>query len=90
MGQRASSQHRIWEKSKNVALVMKKPSKISYNDLGIMDFCVWGLLGHINLPGKNERNLPCSFQDRPIATAWQLTPELGPGETNNVFLSFLT
>ncbi len=51
---------------------MKKPSKISDIDLRIMDFCVWGLLGHINLPAKNERNLQCSFRERPIATAWQL------------------
>ncbi len=48
---------------------MEKPSKNSAIDLMVMDFCVWGLLNHFNLPAKNEWNLPHGFGDRHIATA---------------------
>ena len=61
--------NKILKKSKTVAVVMKKPSKISDIDLMVMDFCVWGLLNHFNLPAENERNLPHGFGDRHIATA---------------------
>ena len=50
-------------------------------DIGqiVMSFCAWCLLKHINLPAKNEQNLPCGFGDRPLATAWQPEWNWGSG-----------
>ncbi len=52
-------------------MVMEKRSKSSDIDLMGLNFCPWCLLHHINLPAKNEQNLPHGSGDRPLATAWQ-------------------
>ena len=64
-------------------MVMKKPSKSWDIDLMVMGFGVWSLLKHTNLPAKNERNLPYSFGDRPLATAWQPELDWGSGEIDH-------
>ncbi len=63
------SRNKILEKSKGVAMAIKKPSKIWDIVLMVMRFCVWGLINHINLHAKNQWNLPHGFKDRHIATA---------------------
>ena len=84
IGQRASSQTKNLKKPKSVAMVMEKPSKSSNMNLMVMIFCMWHQLNHINLPAKNEWNLPCGFGDRPIATAWQPGSGWGSGGIDHV------
>ena len=49
----------------------EKLSQGSDIGLTVLNFCMGDLIKHINLPTKNEQNLPCCSEDRPIATAWQ-------------------
>ncbi len=54
--------------------IQEKPYNGSHILLMVMVFYISSLLSIINLPIKNEQNLPSGFRDRPIATVattWQ-------------------
>ncbi len=46
-----------------VAMVTRKFSHASQNWPMVLIFCIGSLLGHNNMPAKNERYLPCGSRD---------------------------
>ncbi len=49
--------------------IWEKPSKSSHIGHTVLTFCLLSLLPEMNLPTKNEENLPHGFGDKPPATA---------------------
>ncbi len=73
---------RIWKFQAVAMEIWKKLSKSSHIGPMVLTFCMWSLLPHMDLPTKNEENLPQGF-------AWQPKSERGPGVIGNVFRSFM-